>query len=93
MKDNKIVSIEEFRILENYAHTGQIWTVVKRFPFVTQQRALEYIFDSETLLAFTFISQNILATWETDATRNFGLNDEFYIGHSLYIRPYGSWCI
>ena len=89
LKDNKIVSMEEFRILDNYAVAGKIWTIIRRDPYIVRQHAVEYIFDSDTLLLFRLISQNILATWDTDSTRYFGPNDEFDIGNSLYIRLHG----
>lgn len=60
-------------------------------PYVVQQRAVEYIFDPESLLIFQIISQNILATWDTDITRNIGSNEEYCIGNSLFIRPHDSW--
>ena len=88
LKDNKVVSVEEFRILDRYACYGRIWTVIQRHPIIVRQRAVEYILDSETLLMFQIISANILATWHTDYTRNFGLNDEYCIGDSLFIRPH-----
>lgn len=65
--------------------------MIRRNPFTVSQYAVEYIFDPESLLIFQLISQNILATWNTDITRYFGLNDEYHIGNSLFIRPHNSY--
>jgi hypothetical protein len=86
LKNNTCVSIEEFRILDRYACSGKLWTLINRNHYVVRQRTIEYIFDPETLFLFRLISQNILATWNTDYTRILGPNDEFYLGNDLYIR-------
>jgi hypothetical protein len=37
---------------------------------------------------FCIVSQNVLASWETQSTRYLGPDDEFYLKDSLFIRPY-----
>jgi hypothetical protein len=89
LKNNTLVTVEEFRILDRYTCSGKLWTVIRRDPYVVKLRAVEYIFDPETLLLFQIMSQNIFATWDTDFTKNLGPNDEYCIGNSTFIRPYG----
>lgn len=89
---NNLITIEEFRILDRYSCPGKIWTIIHRptpiVPFKTSGRTLEYIFDQESLIIFYIISNNVLATWDTEITRGFGPNDELQIKDSLFIRPY-----
>jgi hypothetical protein len=92
LKSNLHVTIEEFRILDRHSYTGKIWTLIQRptpvFPYLINLRTIEYIFDPEALTIFGIVSQNILATWDTDITRHLGPNDEFHLKDSLFIRPY-----
>lgn len=92
LKNNSLVTIEEFRILDRYSCTGKIWTLIQRptevSPYLIVDRTIEYIFDSESLTVFYIVSTNILATWDTDITRNLGLNDEFHLKDSLFIKPF-----
>lgn len=90
---NKLsITTEEFRILDRYSCTGKIWSLIQRptpiVPFIIYDRTTEYIFDPEALTIFYIVSRNILATWDTDITRDLGPNDEFEIKDSLFIRPY-----
>jgi hypothetical protein len=92
---NKLnVSIEEFRILNRYSCPGKIWHLIQRptpvTPFASYDRTAEYILDPEALTFFYILSTNILATWDTDITRDFGPNDELQLKESLFIRPYTS---
>jgi hypothetical protein len=88
LRDNVHVSIEEFRILDRYTIDGRIWAIVQRHPYMIRHHAMEYIMEPETLLLFRLISPNILASWNTNLTKNLGANDEFTISESLFIRPY-----
>lgn len=92
LKSSVLITIEEFRILDRYSCTGKIWTLIQRpspiGPILINQRRVEYILDPETLTILYIISNNILATWNTDITRNLGPNDEFHLKDSLFIRPY-----
>lgn len=84
-------TLEEFRVLENYSSTGKIWFLIHRpteiTPFFYSYKTIEYIFEPEALTLFYIISRNVLATWDTDITRDFGPNDEFELKESLFIRP------
>ncbi len=89
LKNQVLVSIEEFRILDRLACSGRIWTVIHTHPnFITRQRTIEYIFDPEALTIFRIVSQNVLATWQTDVTKYLGPDDEYKLKDSLFIRPY-----
>lgn len=92
LKNNVLITIEEFRILDQYSYTGKIWTLVQRpidgNPKVITQRTIEYIFDNEALTLFGIVSTNILASWNTDITKNLEIGQEFQIKETLFIRPY-----
>jgi hypothetical protein len=92
LRDKLHVSIEEFRILDRYSCPGKIWHLIQRptpfIPFISYNKTIEYIFDPEDLTFFYILSTNILATWDTDITRDFGPNDELQLNDSLFIRPY-----
>ena len=95
LKNNILVSIEEFRILDRYSNIGRMWTLIQRphnkSSSVITQRTIEYIFDPEALLIFHIISQNILAKWDTDKTRHLKPYEEFEVTDSFYIRLYHDW--
>ena len=92
LKNNISVSVDEFRALDRYSNSGRIWTLIHRptsdIPFIIKQRTIEYIFDPEALTIFCIVSQNILATWDTDITKYLGPNEEFHLKDSLFLRPY-----
>lgn len=92
LRNKLTVTIEEFRALERYSHTGKIWALIQRptpiIPFISYDRTTEYIFDPEALTFFCIVSRNVLATWDTDITRDFGPYDELELKESLFIRPY-----
>lgn len=92
LKNNILITLEEFRVLDRYSCPGKIWTLIHRptttQPYIGNNRAIEYIFDAEALTIFYIVSRNILATWDTNITRNLGPNDEFQIRESLFIKPY-----
>jgi len=92
LKNNVLVNVQEFRILDRFACTGRLWTLIHGAtpvqPFLIRQRTIEYIFDPEALTVFCIVSNNILITWETNITKNLGPNDEFRLADSLFIRPY-----
>lgn len=89
LKSNILVTIEEFRILDKYTCHENVRTLVYRNPtYLFTQRTIEYVFDEETLTFFTVVSQNILAYWDFEYTKDLGPNDEFQIKDSLFIRPY-----
>jgi hypothetical protein len=87
-----VIPIEEFRILDRYAYAGRIWTLIQKptpdYPVIIKQRTIEYIFDPEALTVFCIVSQNILATWDTDCTKYLGPDEEFYLKDSLFIKHY-----
>ena len=91
LKNNLLVTIEEFSLLEKYSSSGRFWTLVQHptvnTPFVVRVRTLEYIFDLESFTFFKIISDNVLATWDTNITRGLGPNDEFRLNDTLFIRP------
>ena len=92
LRNRLLVTVEEFRILNRYSYTGNIWTLIYRSetppPYKVFERTVEYIFDPEALLIFHIVSNNILATWNTEITRGFGPNDELEIKDSLFIKPH-----
>lgn len=92
LKNNLTISTEEFRALDRYSSNGKIWSLTYApspiSPCKVRYRAIEYIFDPEALIIFYVISRNILVTWDTDITKNFGPNDELQIKDSLFIRLY-----
>jgi hypothetical protein len=91
LKNNILITVQEFKILDHYACFGRLWTLIHKptltEPFITKQRAIEYIFDIESLIIFKIVSQNVLAVWDTDITKYFGPDDEFHLKDSLFIRP------
>jgi hypothetical protein len=91
LRNSISITIEEFRILDRYSCSGRIWTLIHKpisASYISRQRAVEYIFDPEAFTIFRIVSCNVLATWDTDITRDLGPNDEFCITESLFIRPY-----
>lgn len=88
------VTLEEFQLLERCSFQGKIWVLIQRptpvLPYFCSYKTIEYIFDPEALTLFYIASRNVLATWDTNITRDFGPNDEFEIKDSLFIRPYSS---
>lgn len=90
LKNNILISVEEFRILDSYTCHGKIWSLIERRDNggIVKLRTVEYIFDPESFLLFRIISNNILAQWDTSLTKNLRYNEEFNIKDSLYIRPY-----
>lgn len=92
LKNSSLITSDEFRALNLYSHCGQLWTLIYRqsdiFPQKITHRATEYIFDPESLTYFFIISKNVLVTWDTAATKHLGMDDEFCLQDSLYIRPY-----
>lgn len=91
LKNNVVVTIEEFRVLDRYSYSGKIWTLIekpKNGNYVITLRAIEYIFDSEAFTVFKIISNNILAQWQTELTKNLGYNQEYTIKDGMTIRPY-----
>ena len=95
LKNNILIPIEEFRILDRYSCMGRMWTLIQRpspkSSSIITQRTVEYIFDPEALLIFHIVSQNILAKWDTEKTRYLKPYEEFEITDSFYIRPYHDW--
>lgn len=94
LKNTVLITLEEFRILDRYSCPGKIWTLIHRptsiEPYIAHDRRIEYIFDAEALTIFYMVSRNVLATWNTDITRNLGPNDEYQIRESLFITPYSN---
>jgi len=92
LKNNLLITTEEFKLLDRYSCCGKMWTLIFRpttdIPYKITNRAIEYIFDPEALTMFCIVSQNVLASWETQSTRYLGPDDEFYLKDSLFIRPY-----
>jgi hypothetical protein len=88
LRNNILISIEEFRLLDQYAYSGRVWTLVQKSPIIIKQRTVEYIFDTEALTIFCIVSQNVLATWNTSITKNLAPNEEFHLKDSLFLRPY-----
>lgn len=92
LKNNHLITTDEFKALSRYSICGQLWTVIHRptniFPHKITDCALEYIFDPEAFTMFCFISSNILANWETQSTMHLGPHDEFCLKDSIFIRPY-----
>lgn len=95
LKNNVLIPVEEFRILDHYSNVGKFWTLIHRpkldDSIVIRQRTVEYIFDPEALTIFCIVSHNVLATWDTDCTRYLKSNDEFQLKDSLFIRPYNKY--
>jgi len=92
LKNNVLITIEEFKILDRYSCPGKLWTLIQRpstgGPYTITQRTVEYIFDHETLTMFGIISTNILAYWDTDITRDLRVGQEYQLKDTLFIRPY-----
>jgi hypothetical protein len=91
LKNNLLISIEEFRILDRYASEGRLWTLIHRpteiVPYFIRYKTIEYIFYPEDLTIFCIVSNNILATWETDITKLLRPGQEFQLADSLFIEP------
>jgi hypothetical protein len=92
LRNQLLITIEEFKILDNYAHSGKIWTLIHRPDYINStlitERTVEYIFDPEALTFFKIVSTNILAHWDTLQTLNLKPNEEYNIKDSLFIRQY-----
>jgi hypothetical protein len=92
LKNEILIPVDEFRALARYSYSGQVWSLIHRpnnlFQNKITHKAVEYIFDEEALTIFCIVSNNILATWDTKITVNFGPNDELQLKDSLFIRPY-----
>lgn len=92
LKNNNLITSSEFKALERYSSCGRLWTVVHKpsnlFPHKVTSWGLEYIFDPEAYTIFCLISNNILANWETEYTRNLNPYEEFYLKDSIFIRLY-----
>jgi hypothetical protein len=92
LRNNNTISLEEFKILDSYSYTGKILTLLQKpttdHTYIFRHKTIEYIFDYESLTVFKIISQNILAHWPAEITRNLGPKDEFYIGDNLWITYY-----
>jgi hypothetical protein len=92
LKNNLLITTEEFKLLDRYSSCGKMWTLIYRpttdIPYKITNRTVEYIFDPEALTMFCIVSQNVLASWETQCTRYLGPDDEFYLKDSMFIRPY-----
>jgi len=91
LKNNLTLTIEEFRILDRYSCAGRIWSIVYRNrqpPYILRYKSIEYILDPEAITMFGIVSDNILATWDTRITKNFGPEDELYLQDSIIIKPY-----
>lgn len=85
-----LVSVDEFRVLNGHSYVGRRWLLIERQKvynsYGVYMRRLEYIFTPEDLVMFKLVSENIFAMWDTDLTRDIGLNDEFKLMESVYIR-------
>ena len=92
LKNNTVTTVAEFDVLDNYAQIGKTLFIIERkIPgrdHVIRKRAIEYIFDPESLLIFCTLSNNILAKWNTDDTRNLNIGQEYKLNEVLYISPY-----
>lgn len=89
---NKLITAEEFRLLDQYSHIGKVWMLTQvptsKMPYKISYRTLEYVFDPEALTFFCIVSRNVLASWDTDITRNIKPDEEFYLKDTLFITPY-----
>ena len=94
LKNNLLITIEEFRILDRYSCSGKIWTLIQKptpiTPYKMSYRTVEYIFDSDAVTFFCIVSQNVLASWDTSQTKELGPDEEFCIKDSLFIRQYST---
>lgn len=89
---NKLITPEEFRLLDQCSHFGSVWILTQlptpSMPYKISYRTIEYIFSDEALTFFCIVSQNILASWATETTRYLKNNQEFYLQDYLFITPY-----
>ena len=93
LRDSVHITPEEFRALGKYSFCGNIFTVIQRAgqpPLHARFRRLEYIFDPEGLLIYKLISNNVLAQWSTEITKELDPFQEYKLQDSLYIKPYYS---
>lgn len=92
LKNNMLIDIKEFRILDRYSCFGGIWTLIHRptptNPCLVTYRVPEYIFEPETLTFFKIISENVFAEWDTNITKDLPLGTEYHLKDSFYIRQY-----
>jgi len=92
LKNNLLITVEEFKFLDRYSTHGQVWTLIymptPHNPCKVTCKTTEYIFDPEALTIFYIVSRNILASWETECTKYLVPGDEFSLSESLLIRPY-----
>lgn len=89
LKNKLLITQEEYRILDKYSSPGKIWSIIHKpdlyTSYIIREKSLEYILDKETLFLLKLISQNILAYWDTNITRNLKDNEEYNIRDSLFI--------
>ena len=89
LKNRLLTTKAEYRILENYTCPGKIWLILHKptatSPYYIREKSLEYIMDIDTLLLFRLVSQNILAQWDTNITKNLKLHEEYHLCDSLFI--------
>lgn len=92
LKNKLQITSEEFRVLNNYSYPGKNWYIYQKptpnTPYYIRERSLEYILDKETFFLFNIISQNILAQWNTEITKNLKENEQYHICDSLFICHY-----
>ncbi len=95
LKTNALITIEEFKILDMYSHSEKIWLLIHKpcifNPILIKTKTIEYVLEPEALTIFRIVSQNVLATWDTEITKNLHPNDEFNVRDSLFIRPYNRY--
>lgn len=89
LKNTAELSRKESQVLYNCALPGKTFTIIQRpdilQPFTLRRRAIEYIFDPEGLLVFTFVSSNIFVKWPTDSTRHIKPFEEIHIVEEIYL--------
>lgn len=93
LKNNILITNEEFGVLNKYSSKGKIWKLVHQptaiTPYVVKCKVIEYIFYPEDLTVFCIFSRNILATWDTSITRYFKPAEEFQLTECLFIKLLG----
>jgi hypothetical protein len=92
LKNNSLITTEEFSVLNRCSYFGKVWTVVDRpipgRPYLITYKAAEYIFDPEALTIFCIVSRNVFLQWDTNCTKCLKPNEEFHLKDSIFLRVY-----
>lgn len=90
LKEHIDLSTEDFRVLNRCSYVGHIWQVIRhpslKFSYKMTWKGTEYIFGPEDYTVYKLVSKNILFEWDTTATKNLQVNQEYHINDSITLK-------